>query len=218
MSFYIPGSSLVKYCPHHDHLPCKRITNSSAISLLLWQLGVSKIGFGSGSGQSDRVSGTKGETRVGLELEPWSSRSAAGFSAADRWACSSSLRTAGRAAVSSRWLDAAQRQQIVDAARRQQIVDAAVDGWTQDGSNMTTARQQQIADAAAGGRTRNTAAADCGKERMFSCFLRKFSSASHICASSLDSYEAKALYSLSALDLVTTDCFLDDHDTRLFPK
>ncbi|KAH9650485.1 protein NRT1/ PTR FAMILY 5.6 [Citrus sinensis] len=76
------------------------------------------------------------------------------------------------AAVSSRWLDAARRQQIVDAARRQQIVDAAVDGWTQHGSSMTTARQQQIADAAADGRTRNTAAADCGKERMFSCFLR----------------------------------------------
>ncbi|KAH9681379.1 protein NRT1/ PTR FAMILY 5.6 [Citrus sinensis] len=110
--------------------------------------------------------------KLGLELEPWSSRSAAGFSAADRWACSSSLRMAGRAAVSSRWLDAARRQQIVDAARRQQIVDAAVDGWTQHGSSMTTARQQQIADAAADGRTRNTAAADCGKERMFSCFLR----------------------------------------------
>ena len=30
--------------------------------------------------------------------------------------------------------------------------------------------------------------------------------------------KAKALYSLSALDLAMTDCFLDDHDIKLFPK
>ncbi|KAK9199153.1 hypothetical protein WN944_014341 [Citrus x changshan-huyou] len=87
----------------------------------------------------------------------------AGFSAVDRWTCSSSSRTVGCVTVSSRWLD---------TARRQQIADEAVDGWTQHGSSMTAARQQQIADAAADGRTRNTAAANRMKERMFSCFLR----------------------------------------------
>lgn len=30
--------------------------------------------------------------------------------------------------------------------------------------------------------------------------------------------EAKDLYSLSALDLVTTDCFLNDQDIKLLPK